>query len=402
MSATPTNHDGGLDRVIQAGLDYEIEGDVLMVGPVPYRQRDGSVAHGYLICHLEREGERIATPNDHTAHWVADEKPYTADGRSLDNELVHDVSSRDWPNGHVSICGMSRKPPGSGYPDYGQKMLAYARSIARHTGKNWKRDITGTGAVIEGNNMVDQETGLTRSAIGDLDQLFKQEKLAVIGAGGTGGYIVDLIAKCNVASIVIYDDDVVSQHTQLRWPGVVSRRVVEEGQNKAEYLARVYASRTNRNIAGKARRVRKSDLTYLKDRTMVFVAIDRGPDRRKILTGLAELGVNFIDCGIDMHRYPDGLTASARVTRTARDDDYQTRHSLAEQTPGRDTGEDIYEVAIQSGDVNALNATLAVIAWKQSIGFYRDNPRHRRMKLHVASGRWVGHDSGIEDRDHEN
>ena len=250
--------------------------------------------------------------------------------------------------------------------------------------------------------MVDQETGLTRSTIGDLDQLFKREKLAVIGAGGTGGHIVDLIAKCNVAHISIYDDDVVSQHTQLRWPGVVSRSVVEEGQNKAEYLAKIYGGRTNRNITGRALRVRKPDLTLLRDRTMVFVAIDCGSDRREILTGLAELGVNFIDSGIDMHRYPDGLTASARVTRTGTHDDYQKRLRLAKQTPGKDFGEDIYEAAIQTGDINALNATLAVIAWKQSIGFYRDAPQHRRMKLHVASGRWVGYDSKLEDCNHEN
>ena len=402
MSAIQTNHDGGLDRVIQAGLDYEIEGDVLMVGPIPYRQRDNSVAHGHLICYLEREGERIGAPSDHTVHWVAEEKPYAADGSSLEADLVHDTSSRSWSNGQSSICGMSRKPPGSGYSDYGFKMLAYAKFIARQTGKNWKQDRKGTGRVKEGNNMVDQETGLTRSAIGDLDQLFKQEKLAVIGAGGTGGHIVDLIAKCNVAHISIFDDDVVSQHTQLRWPGVVSRSIVEEGQNKAEYLAKTYASRANRNITGRALRIRKPDLTQFQDRTMVFVAVDRGLDRREILTGLADLGVNFIDCGIDMHRYPDGLIASARVTRTVNGDDNQKRLSLAEKTPGKDFGEDIYEVAIQTGDINALNATLAVIAWKQSIGFYRDKPRHRRMKLHVASGRWVGHDGTLEDCDHEN
>ncbi len=135
---------------------------------------------------------------------------------------------------------------------------------------------------------------------------------------------------------------------------------------------------------------------------MVFVAIDRGPDRHEILTGLAELRVNFIDSGIDMHRYPDGLTASARVTRSASDDDYQKRLNLAKRTPGKDLGEDIYEVAIQTGDMNALNATLAVIAWKQSIGFYLDKPRHRRMKLHVASGRWVGYDGAIKDRSDKN
>ena len=292
---------------------------------------------------------------------------------------------------------MSRKAHERGYGDYGEKILAYARLIARETGKNWKRETMGSGVVKKGNNMVDQETGLTRSAIGDMDQLFRQEKLAVIGAGGTGGFIVDMIAKCNVASIDIYDDDVVSQHTQLRWPGVVNRQVVEEHKNKAEYLAELYASRTNMNIKGHALRVDGSKLTMFKDKTMVFVAVDRGPDRREILMGLTELTVNFIDCGIDLQKAADGLTASARVVRTALDDGYEKRMELVEKTPGKDAGEGMYEAAVQIAEINALNATMAVVAWKQGIGFYKDAFKYRRMRLHVASTTWAGHDSAAED-----
>ena len=396
MSATPTSHDGGLDRVIQAGLDYTIEGDTLTVGPVSYRLRSGGVAHGELICHLEREGEKLSAPSDHTVGWVADEKPHAADGQVLES-LIHQDWSQGWPNGMTSRCGMSRRPHGRGYRDYGEKMLAYARLIARETGQNWRRDAVGSGLVKDGNNMVDQETGLTRSAVGDMDQLVQREKLAVIGAGGTGGFIVDMISKCNVASIDIYDDDVVSQHTQLRWPGVVNRLVVEEHRNKAEYLAQMYSSRTNRNIRGHALRVDRGDLSFFRDKTMVFVAIDRGEDRRTILTGLTDMGVNFIDCGIDLHRAPDGLTASARIVRTAAGDNREQRMAIVERTPDRDMGEGLYEAAIQTAEVNALNATLAVIAWKQGIGFYKDAFRYRRMRLHVASASWAGYDGVADD-----
>ena len=386
---------------MQAGLDYTIEGDTLTVGPVPYRLRAGGVAHGELICHLEREGERLRAPGDHTVGWAAEEKPHAVDGGVLE-KLIHHDGPQQWANGMTSICGMSRKPHDRGYKDYGEKMLAYARLIAQETGPVWRRESLGSGVVKDGNNMVDQETGLTRSAIGDMDELFRPEKLAVIGAGGTGGFIVDMIAKCNVASIDIYDDDIVSQHTQLRWPGVVNRNVVELHRNKAEYLAQVYASRTNRNIRGHALRVDKAHMTYFSDKTMVFVAVDRGPDRREILNGLADLGVDFIDCGIDMRRGADGLTASARVVRTVRGDCRERRMELAERTPDRDAGEGLYEAAIQTAEINSLNATLAVIAWKQGIGFYKDAFKYRRMRLHVASGTWAGHDGAREDADIEN
>ena len=396
MSATLTSHDGGLDRVVQAGLDYTIEGDTLTVGPIPYRLKSGGLGHGELICHVEREGSRLRAPSDHTVGWVAEDRPHSRSGAVLE-KLIHHDESQEWPNGAISICGMSRKSHDRGYNDYGEKMLAYARLIAKETGRTWKRDSIGSGLIADGNNMVDQETGLTRSMIGDKDKLFKQEKLAVIGAGGTGGFIIDLIAKCNVASIDIYDDDIVSQHTQLRWPGVVNRNVVEEHKNKAEYLAQVYASRTNRNIKGHALRVGGSNLTYFKDKTMVFVAIDRGPDRRAILTELTKMNVNFIDCGIDMRRAADGLTASARVVRTAVRDDRDKRMEVVTKTPDKDAGEGMYEAAIQTAEVNALNAALAVIAWKQGIGFYKDAFKYRRMRLHVASTTWAGHDGVVED-----
>ena len=396
--------------MVRAGLDYTIEGDTLTVGPVPYRLKSGALGHGELICHVEREGARLSAPSDHTVGWVAEERPHTRSGDVLE-KLIHQDGPQEWANGTTSICGMSRKAHEHGYKDYGEKMLAYARLIAKEAGRNWKRDSLGSGVVKDGNNMVDQEikkkkkkkkkTGLTRSMIGEKDKLFRQERLAVIGAGGTGGFIVDMIAKCNVASIDIYDDDVVSQHTQLRWPGVVNRNVVEEHRNKAEYLAQIYASRTNRNIRGHALRVGGSNLTYFVDKTMVFVAVDRGPDRRDILTGLTGLGVNFIDCGIDMRSAADGLTASVRVVRTAFGDDREKRMELVQTTPDKDAGEGMYEAAIQTSEINALNATLAVIAWKQGIGFYKDAFKYRRMRLHAASTTWAGYDGAAEDIDYE-
>ena len=159
MSAIPTSHDGGLDRVVQAGLDYTIEGDTLTVGPVPYRLPDRSVGHGELICHLEREGERLRAPSDHTVGWVAGQKASYEKAVTVLEELIHQHDTQGWSNGRTSICGMSRKPHDRGYSNYGEKMLAYARLIAQETGRNWRRDSLGSGVVKDGNNMVDPGDG---------------------------------------------------------------------------------------------------------------------------------------------------------------------------------------------------------------------------------------------------
>ena len=58
-----------------------------------------------------------------------------------------------------------------------------------------------------------------RAGISDLNMKFEGQKIAIIGIGGTGSYILDLIAKTNVAEIHIYDGDVFQLHNAFRAPG---------------------------------------------------------------------------------------------------------------------------------------------------------------------------------------
>ena len=301
--------------------------DTLTVGPIPYRLSGGGIGHGSLICHLNRNGGDIAPPTDHTAAWIGDEVPHRRDGRPMDR-LIIDQSRNTWSNGETSICVMSRRGP-EPYPNYGQKMLTYARLIAREAVVDWRASSLGVVAVKDVNHLVDHETGLNRARVGHLNALLARENIAVIGAGGTGGHIVDLVSKSNVQQIDIYDPDYVSAHTQLRWPGIVERRIVEEETNKAEYLAALYARRTNRNIRGHPFAIDTDTLTYLNEKTMVFVAIDKGPARREVLTGLAGMDLNFIDCGIDLQGNDGPLTASLRIIRCQAEQSPEKRSELA-------------------------------------------------------------------------
>ena len=392
MSLTPINHEGQLVEVLQAGFDCCVEDDTLTVGLVPYRLSSGGVGHGRLICHLSRNGDDIAAPDDHTVAWIGDEAPHLRDGQLM-NQLIIDQNRITWSNGLTSICTMSRRGP-QPYPNYGQKMLTYARLIAREAVADWRTSSPGVITVKDVNHFVDRETGLNRVGVGHLNTLLANENVAVVGAGGTGGHIVDLVSKANVRQIDIYDPDCVSVHTQLRWPGVVERRVVEEKTNKAEYLASLYARRTNRNIRGHPFAINKDNLTYLNGKTMVFVAIDSGVARREILTGLAGLGLNFIDCGIDLQGDDGPLTASARIIRCYGEEDVEKRSEIAMMAPSRDNEaeDDPYAQNVQTAEMNSLNAALAVAAWKQGIGFYKDVYGYRRSRLHMPSNMWALYD----------
>ena len=393
MSPTPTNHETQLVEVLRAGFNCYVEDDTLTVGPIPYRLSNGGIGHGSLICHLNRSGTDIAPPNDHTVAWIGDEVPHHRNGRPM-ARLIIDQSRNTWSNGSTSICVMSRRGP-KPYPNYGQKMLTYTRLIAKEAVTEWRASSSGVISVNDANYLVDHETGLNRARVGHLNALLATEKIAVIGAGGTGAHIVDLVSKSNVQQIDIFDPDYVSNHTQLRWPGIVERPVVEEKTNKAEYLATHYARRTNRNIRGYPFAIEKKTLTYLKETTMIFVAIDNGLARREILTGLADEGLNFIDCGIDLQSDNGPLTASVRIVRCHTEQSPEKRLELATLAPGGANVADEdnpYAQNIQTGEMNSLNAALAVIAWKQGIGFYRDAYGYRRSRMHMMSNMWALYD----------
>ena len=394
MSVTPTNHESQLADVLQAGFDCFVADDALRVGPVPCRLAGGSVSSGHLICHLHRSGEDIALPSDHTASWIGEDVPHSSDGRPMET-LIVDRSAVTWSTGETSICTMSRLGA-EPYASYGQKMLVYARIIAREAHSEW-RIIQSSGAleVSDTSRMADRESGLNRVRIGHLSPLLDAENVAVVGAGGTGGHIVDLISKLNIRQLDIYDPDRVSVHTQLRWPGTVEREFAEQNTNKAEYLALRYSRRANRNIRGHNYAITENNLTLLNGKTMVFVAVDDGRSRHEILTGLARRGINFIDCGIDLGNDGGPLTASVRITRCQSEDDCEKRIELASRAPAskHSGGDDLYaRNNIQTGEINSLNAALAVTAWKQGIGFYKDVHGYRRCRMHTASSMWALYD----------
>ncbi len=393
MSPTPTNHETQLAQVLQAGFDCHVKDDTLAVGSIPYRLSDGGIGQGFIVCHLNRDGENISTPQDHTVTWAAAEVPHLRTGQPMDGLIIN----RDciaWSNGITTICTMSRPGPDS-YRSYGAKLLPYVRMIAQEAVDRWRNTASAGVVYLEDvNSMADHETGLDRVGAGYLNELLAKEIVAVIGAGGTGGHIVDLVSKCSVKQIDIYDPDHVSQHTQIRWPGVVERCFMDGKTNKAEYLATCHSKRTNRNVRGHPFAIDESNMTYLKQKTMVFVAIDNGEARRKILTNLADMGVNFIDCGIDMQTDGDALAASARIVRCQGERSSDKRMELAERTPGQAVAveDDPYTRNIQTGEMNGLNAALAVIAWKQGIGFYKDVHRYRRSRMHMTTNMWALYD----------
>ena len=193
--------------------------------------------------------------------------------------------------------------------------------------------------------------------------------IAIVGIGGTGSYILDLVAKTPVKSIHIFDGDHFENHNAYRAPGAADLKSVSDMPNKAEYFRRVYRKMRN-NIFAYGYDIDEFTVKNLQRMDFVFLAADLRIHRIFVAEKLEEYGVPFIDVGMDVNRNDENILGGClRVTTSTE----QSRQLAKSFLPAQRVEEDIeYLENIQIADLNALNAALAVIKWKKIAGFYRD------------------------------
>ena len=66
------------------------------------------------------------------------------------------------------------------------------------------------------------------------------KKIAIIGLGGTGSYVLDLVAKTPVKEIHLFDGDTFLQHNAFRSPGAPSGEELRAKLPKVTYLKNAY------------------------------------------------------------------------------------------------------------------------------------------------------------------
>lgn len=216
------------------------------------------------------------------------------------------------------------------------------------------------------------ETASDRVGIGALTALLVTERVAIIGLGGTGSYVLDFVAKTPVREIRIIDGDEFLQHNAFRAPGAPTLEELRDAPKKVNYLKSVY-SRMHRGITAYPIGLDATNLHLLDGITFAFVCIDAGEAKKLVVQKLEALGVSFVDVGMGLELVEDTLGGIIRVTASTpdkREHVHQGRVSFA--GGGVDN---IYSSNIQVADLNAFNAVMAVIKWKKLKGFYRDLER---------------------------
>lgn len=111
--------------------------------------------------------------------------------------------------------------------------------------------------------------------------------------------------------------------------------------------------------------------------TFAFVCVDKGSSRAGIFDLLIARGIPFIDVGMGLNRKHGPIGGMLRATYYPAGEGASMRdRQLADLS---DAADDIYKSNIQIGELNALNACLAVVRYKQVRGLYRDTEGLRHI-----------------------
>lgn len=369
MSPTPLSLSPDLVKLQQEGYDISIVGVHIVIQDVPYVDSTCEVKRGALVSELTMAGNRTHKPSTHVAMFSGDH-PCDRHGNRLTG-IAHHSQRQELGHGLTVDHSFSSKPPG-GYVDYHHKLSTYLNLIVGPAQAIDPAATAQTFPVLEAaagdGPFAYIDTASSRVGIEALNERFRGQRVAIIGVGGTGSYIVDFVAKTPVAEIHLWDRDLFLQHNAFRAPGAPSRAELETTPNKAEYFARIY-SQMHTGIVAHAEFIDESNVHLLNDMDFVFIASGDGSAKKLITNHVIHHHIAFVDVGLGLYEADGTIGGSARVTTAT--PGYHAH--LATRIPSVDLDADAaYESNIQIADMNALNAALAVGRWKRHLGFYRD------------------------------
>ncbi|XWN36864.1 MAG: ThiF family adenylyltransferase [Balneola sp.] len=362
------NHSPDLKRLQDEGYKLELKDGHLLVHRIPYVNSSSEIGEGVLVTVLDLAGNKTAKPKTHVIHFIGDQ-PCNKDG-SVITAIQHNNTTRNLSNAIKVNRSFSNKPK-SGYKDYHHKITRYIEIISAPA---ISMDSSKTARVYEVIEVPEDEsvfnyidTNSTRAEIGLISEKLEGHKIAIIGLGGTGSYILDQVAKTPVQEIHLFDGDRFLQHNAFRSPGAPSLKQLEKQYFKTSYFKMIY-SKMHRGIKSHSIYLDESNMSLLKELDFVFICIDNGSAKKDIIEYLSEKETPFIDSGLGVNIAEQDIVGTIRSTLVTN----QMTNHITKRISLSDMEEDEYATNIQIADLNAMNAVMAVIKWKKHVGFYQD------------------------------
>jgi hypothetical protein len=329
------NHNPDLKRLRDEGYELAVHGGYLIIRHVPYVNSKREVRYGILVSQLTLVNQTlVGAPASHTIHF-AGETPCNNDGTVI-SAITHSnpvvVIMEELTVNHL----FSNKPP-NGYPDYYDKFTTYIKILS-----------------APAKSLDEEATAQTYKAI----------------------------ATQGEDSVFQYVD------TSSSSPGAASLESLNKQMMKADYYAEIY-SNMHKHITAHSYYINDANLHELDCMDYVFICVDKGAVRKKLVDYLVKKGVTFIDVGLGVNVVDNRLIGTLRVTAATSE-----MHShLSSRLPGADNDDNAYTTNIQIADLNAMNAFMAVQKWKKFIGFYVDLTGEYHQSYAITSSKIFNEDT---------
>ena len=369
------SHNEDLARLVDKG--YAVALDVsnhLVVRDIPYLDSAGGLHWGAIVAKLVFTDQDHVRQDDHQIYF-AGSLPHQLDGTAIANLAGGPITIQLSPAcADIKVeRSFSNKPRVNGtltgFADFFAKVESYVTIICgpameRHgVSPLTHRSVTDD---VEDPIFKFGDTLTSKAEIGELASRFEVEVVAVIGLGGTGSYVLDYLVKTRLKEIRGFDGDAFHVHNAYRTPGRTHES--EFDKPKAKVMQDRYEN-FRHGLTLKSTYIDETSAAELDGVTFAFVCVDKGSSRARIFDVLIGAGIPFIDVGMGLKKKTAGLTGSMRVTEFLPDKATAVRGcKFAAEV---DEPENVYRANIQIAELNALNASLAVIKYKQLRGFYR-------------------------------
>lgn len=375
-----------LRRLRDEGYEVEVRQGHLLIHNIPYLNGRREVCRGTLVSPLEMAGgDRTARPQNHVAYFVGEHPCRFAGGEIL--AIRHSSGRHELAQGLPVDHSFSNKPA-NGYADYYEKMTRYISIIAAEAKAVDPEVDARSGRLVEQHDAASvflyTDTASSRAGITALTERLAQQRIAIVGLGGSGSYVLDFASK-TPASIDLFDADGFWQHNAFRAPGAAGPDLWSGGPPaKVDHFLGLY-SKMRGGLTAHRLRIDESNLELLLGYDIVFVCVDKGSVRRLILDFLIAAERKFIDCGVgvQLNEERSELLATCRVTAgvPGRYDHIRARVPMADDEINAD-----YASNIQIVELNAATAVFAVTMWKKLSGFYSDERGELHMQWSVSLG----------------
>ncbi|MDE0230332.1 MAG: ThiF family adenylyltransferase [Spirochaetaceae bacterium] len=295
----------------QAGFTVRVDSDVVRAMGVPCLLAGGIVG----TCTIEKSHDpesgkptRRVGGALHAVRIITDQeldgRVYHADGSPIQNCI--DGDEKTW-----STISIRKGSQGSPEKDESATDLIhrYAKQVV---GAVSASGYSETASLQVPNPFKIPNTFEARAAIGPVQDRIRDQRTAIIGLGGTGAYVLDLIAKTPVMEIHLLDSDDMNWHNFMRAPGAPTAEEIELRHKarlrKVDYYYSKYAS-LREGIHPHPVRVDNpatfSEFLSVHPIDYAFVCIDQlddgdSPRQDVVYCALSEAAIPFIDSGVSI------------------------------------------------------------------------------------------------------